>query len=89
MQSVILFILTQVAKLLTSAKFVDTVHAIVVTYANTDLSGEEKRQKALDAIKDAQKNLNDSVREYAPHLVNLVLEIIVAKIKAAQRRLDS
>lgn len=68
------FILGRLVNLLLSKEAYNAIFTIVSNYANTSLSGEEKKRQAKLAIGSLKLKLSDS-------LVNLAIELAVAQIK--------
>jgi hypothetical protein len=82
MQNFIVSMLVYFTKRLIDGEVFDHIHHLVVSAANMDIPGDEKRKAVLLSLRDIGNDMLPALAATAGWVVNLAIEVAVAKIKA-------
>jgi len=81
-KNVLFMMLMKIANYLTSKEFATLVRERVDFYMDEDIPGSEKKERLMGDLKEMYGEIRLEVAGFTPHLINLVVEIMVANAKA-------
>lgn len=74
----------EIAKKITSPEFIAELRRLVLLYADRDMPGKQKKAQVMRSLKRSKAGFSEIVENTASHVINGVLEDVVAYVKQQQ-----